>query len=116
MTLGPAIALIPLLEHARGPVARGLVGFGRVPLFYYVLHIPLIHLVAVLISLVRTPEDTEWLFTNHPMMPPDVPDGYMWSLGLLYLVTAGVVVLLYVPCRWYAAVKTRGGNRWLSFL
>ncbi len=116
MTLGPTIALIPLLEHARGAVARWLVVFGRVPLFYYVLHIPLIHLVAVLISLVRTPADTGWLFTNHPMMPPDVPDGYMWSLGLLYLVTAGVVILLYFPCRWYAGVKARGGSRWLSFL
>lgn len=116
MTLGPTIAVLPLLERARGGLARWLAVFGRVPLFYYVLHIPLIHLVAVLISLVRTPADTGWLFTNHPMMPPDVPDGYMWSLGLLYLVTAGIVILLYLPCRWYAGVKARGGNRWLSFL
>jgi uncharacterized membrane protein len=43
MTLGPTIALVPLLEHARGWVARTLTVFGRVPLFYYLLHIPVIH-------------------------------------------------------------------------
>jgi uncharacterized membrane protein len=116
MTLGPTIALIPLIERARGAVARWLTVFGRVPMFYYLLHIPLIHLVAVLISLVRTPGDTGWLFTNHPMMPPEVPDGYRWSLGLLYGVTVVVVVILYFPCRWFAARKAEGIHPWLKFL
>ncbi len=116
MTLGPTIALIPLLELARGAIARWLTVIGRVPLFYYLLHIPLIHLVAVPISMVRTPASTGWLFTNHPMIPPDVPEGYMWSLRLLYLVTAGVVILLYYPCRWFAARKATSANPWLKFL
>jgi len=116
MTLGPTIALIPILERARGALARWLTVFGRVPMFYYLLHIPLIHLVALLISLVRTPGDTAWLFTNHPMMPPDVPDGYMWSLALLYGVTLIVVVILYFPCRWFAARKAEGVHPLLKFL
>jgi len=116
MTLGPIIALVPLLERASGALARWLAVFGRVPLFYYLLHIPLIHLAAVLISLVRTPASTGWLFTNHPMIPPEVPGGYMWSLGLLYLVTLGVVVGLYFPCRWFAARKAQGVHRWLRIL
>jgi uncharacterized membrane protein len=107
MTLGPTIALIPLLERARRRVAGWLSVFGRVPFFYYVLHIPLIHVVAVLIALVRTPESLGWLFANHPMRPPDVPDGYRYSLSLLYLVTAGVVTALYFPCHWFAALKAR---------
>jgi hypothetical protein len=90
--------------------------FGRVPFFYYVLHIPLIHLVAVLISLVRTPSETWWLVANHPLMPPPVPEGYTWSLTLLYVVTAGVVVALYLPCRWYAEVKARRKAGWMGFL
>jgi uncharacterized membrane protein len=116
MTLGPTIALIPLLENARGRVARWLSVFGRVPFFYYVLHIPLIHVVAVLISLIRTPGQTSWLVANHPMMPPPVPAGYMWSLTLLYVVTAVVVVALYFPCRWFAEVKARRKGVWLRYL
>lgn len=102
MTLGPLIALLALVEHARGAIARGLELFGRVPLFYYVLHIPMIHVAAIVISLVRTGTVTPWLFGNHPMEPPEPPPGYRWSLVLLYLVTAVCVGLLYVACRWYA--------------
>jgi hypothetical protein len=87
-----------------------------VPFFYYVLHIPLIHVVAVLVSLARTPAHTWWLFANHPMLPPPVPDGYRWSLGLLYLVTAAVVVTLYFPCRWFAALKSRRREGWMAYV
>src|SRR6202022_4444652 len=58
MTLGPMLIALPLLENARGRVARWLSVYGQVPFFYYVLHIPLIHLTTVLISLVRTPQST----------------------------------------------------------
>lgn len=116
MTLGPTLLVIPFLEYAQGRAARWLEVFGRVPFFYYVLHIPLIHAVAVLVSLIRTPQSTGWLVANHPLMPPPVPDGYMWSLPMLYLVTALVVVALWFPCRWYARLKASSSNRWLSFL
>jgi uncharacterized membrane protein len=109
MTLGPLLIALPLLENARGRVARWLATFGEVPFFFYVLHIPLIHVIAVLISVVRTPESTGWLFANHPMLPPDVPDGYRWSLWMLYLVTALVVVALYFPCRWRAERRRPAG-------
>jgi CheY-like chemotaxis protein len=52
----------------------------------------------------------------HPMMPPPVPAGYMWSLTLLYLVTAAVIVALYFPCRWFADLKARRKDVWLSYL
>ena len=116
MTLGPTILVIPLIENARGRVAGWLRVFGEVPFFFYILHIPLIHLAAVIISYVRTPASTWWLFANHPMMPPDVPPGYRWSLPLLYLVWAIVVVLLYIACRWYAKLKAESKNPLLRFL
>jgi uncharacterized membrane protein len=115
MTLGPTILAVGLLERARGPVARWLGVFGRVPFFYYLLHIPTIHLVAVLVSTVRTPDATGWLFQNHPIAVGPAPDGYRWSLGLLYAVTALVVVALYFPCRWFAEVKARRGAGWLRY-
>jgi uncharacterized membrane protein len=116
MTLGPLVALLPTFERLRGPVAGALELFGRVPLFYYILHIPLIHLVAIGISLVRSGEVTTWLFANHPMEPPPPPSGYMWSLPLLYAVTAVVVVLLYVACRWFAELKRRSPAWWLRLI
>ncbi|HKE02360.1 MAG TPA: heparan-alpha-glucosaminide N-acetyltransferase domain-containing protein, partial [Planctomycetota bacterium] len=116
MTLGPTIALLPLLDRARGPVARVLTVFGRVPLFYYLLHIPLIHLAFVLLSLARFGEVVPWLFANHPMGSGRAPDDYRYPLWSLYAVTAVVVTLLYFPCRWFAELKQRRRDAWLSFL
>ncbi|MEO8678428.1 MAG: heparan-alpha-glucosaminide N-acetyltransferase domain-containing protein [Vicinamibacterales bacterium] len=107
MTLGPLITLLPLVEHARGRLAGALELFGRAPLFYYVLHIPLIHLLAVGVSLVRSGGVTPWLFGNHPMEPPPPPDGYAWSLWLLYAITALAIVLLYFACTWFVEYQRR---------
>ncbi len=118
MTLGPTIALLPLLDRARGRIANWLTLFGRVPFFYYLLHIPLIHALALVVSVIRLGAVSPWLFTNHPMANPPAPEGYTWSLGLLYLVWASAIVMLYFPCRWYADLKARrtdlGG--WLKYL
>src|SRR3989449_5541312 len=118
MTLGPTIALVPLLDRARGRVAHWLTVFGRVPFFYYVLHIPLIHALALVVSKIRTGTVDPWLFTNHPMGNPPAPEGYTWSLGLLYLAWIIAVVMLYFPCRSYADLKVRRSNqsRWLKYL
>ncbi len=107
MTLGPTIALLPALERAHGAVVDVLTIFGRVPFFYYLIHIPTIHAAAVLVSLVREGRVEPWLFGNHPMMPPPVPSGYAWSLPLLYAVFALVIAVLYLPCRWFAGLKRR---------
>ena len=116
MTLGPIIALIPLLENLRGPLARAITVFGRVPFFFYMLHIPLVHALALLVSKARLGYVSPWLFANHPMGNPEPPDGYTWSLPLLYLVWAVAIVLLYFACRWFAALKLRRSDWWLQYL
>jgi len=116
MTLGPTIVLIPLLERVSGIVAEWIKVFGRVPFFYYMLHIPLIHVMAIFVSQIRTGEITPWLFANHPMGSPPAPDGYAWSLWLLYAVFAFAVVMLYFPSRWFAGVKARRHEWWLKYL
>jgi uncharacterized membrane protein len=117
MTLGPAILAVGLLDRVRGRVADTLATFGRVPLFYYLLHIPAIHIAALIVSWLRTGRVEPWLFANHPMMVPPVPEGYTWSLPLLYLTTAIVVALLYIPCRRFARLKEKKrDSRWLSYL
>jgi uncharacterized membrane protein len=116
MTLGPIITLIPVLEHLRGSLARAITVFGRVPFFYYMLHIPLIHALALLVSKIRLGFVSPWLFANHPMGNPEPPEGYVWSLPLLYLVWGITIGLLYFPCRWFAAFKLRRNDWWLRYL
>ncbi len=116
MTLGPIIALIPVLESARGALARTTALFGRVPFFYYVLHIPLVHLLALVVSKVRLGFVSPWLFENHPMGNSEPPDGYMWSLPLLYLVWAIAIAGLYVASKWFADVKARRTDWWLKYI
>lgn len=116
MTLGPIIALIPLLEGFNGALARAVILFGRVPFFFYMLHIPLIHALALVVSKIRLGFVSPWLFANHPMGNPEPPEGYVWSLPLLYLIWGITIVLLYFACRWFAGLKARKDDWWLQYL
>jgi uncharacterized membrane protein len=116
MTLGPMFILLAFAERWRGKRVDAVAMFGRVPMFYYLLHIPLIHLAACVVSLIREGHVNAWLFGNHPLAPPRVPVGYTWSLGLLYLVFAVCVIVLYFPCRWFERLRATRRWPWLSYL
>jgi hypothetical protein len=77
---------------------------------FYLLHIPLVHALALLVALMRTPDQVGWLFAPHPMGSPPVPEGYRWSLWLLYAIAVVAVILLWFPCRALAA--RRGQGQW----
>ena len=81
-----------------------------------VLHIPVILAASIVVSLLRAGHVNPWLFGNHPMMPPPVPEGYRWGLPLLYLVFAGVIAILYWPCRWFARIKAQRSGGLLRYL
>ena len=116
MTLGPMIAMIPALEGTRGWAAQQLTVFGRVPFFFYMLHIPLIHALALVVSKIRMGYVSPWLFTNHPMGNSRPPDGYVWSLSALYAEWGVVIVLLYFACQWFVGVKASRREWWLAYL
>jgi uncharacterized membrane protein len=116
MTLGPVVALLPVLENARGRFVDWLTTLGRVPLFYYLLHIPLIHLLALGFDALRHPAAVPWMFDNHPAMVGPAPDGSVWSLWELYLVFTVALVILTFACRWYAEVRRTSTRRWLRYL
>jgi uncharacterized membrane protein len=116
MTLGPMILFLPLAEKARGAIGRFFEVFGRVPMFYYLLHIPTIHLASIIVSGIREHSVNPWLFTNHPMMNPPPPEGYRWPLGLLYLVFVLVIAVLYWPCRAYARRKGTNPSPWMRYI
>ena len=114
MTLGPAIALLPVGERMRGWPADVLGTFGRVPMFYYLLHIPLIHATALLVWFLRDGSANDSRFATAPFV--SIPPAEQWSLPLLYLVFAIVVAVMYVTCRWYAGVKAGSSSSWLTYI
>jgi uncharacterized membrane protein len=106
LTLGGA--LIALAAFERWPRARVLDGFGRVPLFFYLLHIPLIHALAVVYSWLAF--GAVWWLTSGPVVfwdtaLPGSPADYGLSLGAVYLVWIALLAAMYPLCRWYDAAR-----------
>jgi uncharacterized membrane protein len=112
MTLGPGLMLLAAFEHARGRLANWITTFGRVPMLYYVAHIFLIHAAAVVMAWIAY-GDASWLFGS---LPGHKPAGYGLPLAGVYAVWLLVVVSLYPLCRWFAGVKRRRSDWWLSYL
>lgn len=117
MTLGPALLLLRALEDGTPRVMRPAVTFGRVPLFYFLLHLPLIHLLAVIVCYAQNGA-AYWMFRSPDLSayPFTAPPGWGLSLPVIYLLWLLVVVLLYPPCAWFAAVKQRRPDAWLSYV
>jgi|SRR5947209_12227291 len=116
MTLGPAVLALGLFDRLPGWLGSRLITFGRVPLLYYLLHVPLIHGIAIGLDYVRyggSPllDDGPWALN-----PRDLPSDYGLSLPYLYAIWIGVVILLYPPCAWFARVKSRSRSIILSYL
>ena len=112
--LGGVHDIRPLAERARGRVASIVTTYGRVPMFYYLLHIPLIHATALLVWFLRDGSAGATRFHTAPDV--FIPPAYRWSLGLLYLVFAIVVAALYPLCRWYAERKATKPAGWMRYI
>lgn len=119
MTLGPAIAFLGLVDGvdaARSRWAGPLVIFGRVPFFFYVLHVPLMHGAAVAVGALGWGAAGAAAFGHKLLLPPAAYARYGFSLPVVYLVWVLVVLALYAPCRWFAGVKARSRAAWVSYL
>lgn len=111
MTLGPALMLVAALESVRGPVVDWIATFGRVPFFYYVVHIFLLHALAVLFAWVTIGE-IGFLFGP---LAGRKPATYGMGLAGIYAVWLAVVVSLYPLCRWFAGIKRRRTEWWWRY-
>ena len=118
MTLGPALMAMAWLEWKQLSATNPLIVFGRVPFFFFVLHLAVIHAIAILLGFLR------YGWTNFLLLPPPsmgsirekFPPGYGYELWVVYLVWIAVIVMLYPLCRWFAALKQRRRDWWLSYL
>jgi len=116
MTLGPALLLLAWLDRIDWMKTNPLIMFGRVPLFYFIVHLFVIHLLAVAFAFFR---NGAGFLSNPPIPAPGnasqpVASGY--GLGVVYLVWMAVVVLLYPLCLWFARLKERRSDWWLGYL
>jgi uncharacterized membrane protein len=117
MTLGPALLLLRAFDRPVDRRWRPVLVFGTVPMFYFVVHLFAIHALAVVICLARY-GSVHWMFESPDLahFPFSEPPGWPLGLPAVYAIWIGVVVALYPVCRWYAGVKTRSANPWLSYL
>lgn len=112
MTLGPAAIVLAWLDRARSTFLAPLAVFGRVPLFYYLLHLPLIHGLAVAVNFIRF-DRADWLYGTTPEKPP-TDAGF--DLAWVYFAWLAVLLILFPACQWFADLKRRRRERWLSYL
>ena len=114
MTLGPAIALLPVLNKLTGKAGNVIQVYGSVPFFYYICHIYLIHLICVILFFATGHNTSEIVGEHTPFLFR--PDTFGFSLGVVYLLWLLVVILLYFPCRWYSRYKKTHKHWWLSYV
>ena len=112
MTLGPALILLALFERVHGALAGLVTTFGRVPFFFYVVHVAFIHALAVAFAWI-TVGDIGWTFGAFLSQKPA-----SYGLGLpgVYVVWLCVLAALYPLCRAFAALKRRRREWWWSYL
>jgi uncharacterized membrane protein len=120
MTLGPAFLALAIADRMKWVPSNPLIVFGCVPLFYFVLHFYAAHVAAALLALVRYGSPA-WAFIFHPVpsmgAPPKLyPPDFGYDLWVVYVVWAAIVIGLYPACRWFASVKARRRDWWLSYL
>ncbi len=116
MTLGPAILFLAIFDRPVGSAAQPIIVFGRVPLFFYVLHVFLIHAGVVLLDYIRFGYSPQAYCGPWMLKQESLPPDYGLSLPKVYLAWMGVILVLYLPCRWFAGVKRRHPNSLLSYL
>jgi uncharacterized membrane protein len=117
MTLGPMLVFLWSVDRGTPRFLRPALVIGKVPLFYFLLHFLLIHLLAVAVCFMRY-GSAHWMVESPDLAnyPFTAPPGWGYTLPVVYLLWAFVVAVLYPLCRWFAALKQRRGDAWLSYL
>jgi uncharacterized membrane protein len=117
MTLGPVLVFLSLVDQKTPRLLRPALTIGKVPMFYYLLHFATLHVLAIITALIRF-GGVHWMFESPSpdKYPVTQPPGWPASLPVVYLYWIAVLLLVYPVCRWYATVKMRSSNPWLSYL
>ncbi|MCR8666112.1 heparan-alpha-glucosaminide N-acetyltransferase domain-containing protein [Aestuariibaculum sp. M13] len=116
ITLGPALLFLYAIESVKNKLTDFMIVFGRVPLFYYFLHIFVIHVLAIVGILIFGGDWKNMIITQAGFNNPTLKD-YGYSLLTVYLVWISIIILLYFPCKTYMIYKVKNKDKWwLSYL
>jgi uncharacterized membrane protein len=117
MTLGFAMFGLWVFDRRVPRLFLPALRIGRVPLFYFLVHLPLIHALAAATAYVRY-GTAHWFFESPSLdrYPFTRPPGWGYSLPVVYAIWACVVIALYGPCKWFGEVRARSRSRWLSYV
>ena len=117
MTLGPVLLLLRLFDSGVPAFLRPALIIGKVPLFFFIVHFFLIHLLAVAASAWRFGQIAE-MFRSPDLahFPFSAPPGWGASLPVIYAIWIAVLLIMFPLCRWYAGIKRRSSAWWLSYL
>jgi uncharacterized membrane protein len=118
MTMGPALILLAYFDRRSFTASNPLIVFGRVPLFYFIFHFYLIHVLVVILEWIRygTAFSLVMFGPSPSMGGAQAAANFRHGLRAVYILWIVVVVLLYPVCRWFAKLKATHRNWWLSYL
>lgn len=114
MTIGPSMILLSLLENVQNRLTRFFEVYGRVPMFYYILHLYLIHTIAIVVFFLQGFSTSEIAIPGNPFYFK--PDGFGFGLLGVYSVWIFVVLVLYPLCKRYDRYKSTHQKWWLSYI
>jgi uncharacterized membrane protein len=112
MTLGPAVAFLPKLEKWTGAVGQFFLVFGRVPFFYYIMHLFVAHLMGIVFNGIVYDYWGVLTFAN----PNNWPENYSANLWMVYVCWIFLTIIMYFLCKWFMGVKKRRSEWWLKYL
>jgi uncharacterized membrane protein len=113
MTIGPGLLILAFTENISNAFARVIIVYGRVPFFYYILHLYFIQTAIWISYLLSGHSINEMNFLSKGF---NTPWGLGYSLGVVYAVWMGIVILLYFPCKWWGNYKSKHKSPWLSYV
>ncbi|MFC0512589.1 DUF1624 domain-containing protein [Mucilaginibacter angelicae] len=117
VTLGSAFLFLSFTEKLKGGIVKVVSVYGRVPMFYYLIHIYVIHLIAIIASALTPGQNWTIWFLKQPIWFTTDLKGYGFSLPVAYLIWIGIVIAMYPLCKRYDAYKQANkGKWWLSYL
>jgi uncharacterized membrane protein len=118
VTIGPALLFLSFAERPLNALGRKLTVFGRVPMFFYLVHIYFLHSLAVIGAVLSGHPASDMTFLTTWVTANAQLRGYGFSLGIVYAVWIGTILLLYPLCKWFDGYKRAHGaqQKWLSYL